>query len=51
MLRDNGMLVGDEERGVRAVLNAAALTYVAAAAQALSTILYYLFILSGRRRR
>ena len=39
--------------GARQVLTAAALTYVAAAAQALSAILYYVFILlgSGNRRR
>jgi hypothetical protein len=51
MLVQGGMVTPEDERGVRAVLNAAALTYVAAAAQALSTILYYLFLLSGSRRR
>lgn len=52
MLKQGGLiLTGDEERGVRQVLSAAALTYVAAAAQALSTILYYVFLLGGSRRR
>lgn len=39
--------------GVNKVLDAAALTYVAAAVQAISTLLYYVFLLSGfsRRRR
>jgi len=37
--------------GISKVLNAAALTYVAAAVQALSTLLYYVFLLSGSRRR
>ncbi len=51
MLGRSGTLGIDEERGVRAVLSAAALTYVAAAAQAISTILYYIFLLGGSRRR
>lgn len=38
-------------KGARSVLSAAALTYVAALAQAVSTMLYYLFLLSGGRRR
>jgi Zn-dependent membrane protease YugP len=50
MLQQSSLIYEGEERGVRAVLSAAALTYVAAAAQALSTILYYLTILGGRRR-
>ena len=37
--------------GVAKVLDAAALTYVAAAVQAISTLLYYVFLLSGSRRR
>ena len=36
--------------GVSRMLDAAALTYVAALAQAVSTMLYYVFLLSGRRR-
>jgi Zn-dependent membrane protease YugP len=51
MLTQGGLVSDVEERGVKAVLNAAALTYVAAVAQSLSTILYYLSILGGRRRR
>ncbi|HIP96241.1 MAG TPA: zinc metallopeptidase [Anaerolineae bacterium] len=37
--------------GVNRVLDAAALTYVAAAVQAISTLLYYVFLLSGSSRR
>ena len=37
--------------GVNQVLDAAALTYVAAAVQAISTLLYYVFLLSGFSRR
>ena len=51
LLRQAGLTSATEERGVQSVLSAAALTYVAAAVQALSTILYYLFLLGGRRRR
>lgn len=49
-LADSGVIYNDEMRGINSVLDAAALTYVAAAAQAVSTILYYLFLLSGRNR-
>jgi len=52
MLTDAGLIYSDDEmKGVRSVLDAAALTYVAAAAQALSTLLYYVFLLGGFRRR
>lgn len=51
MLTDAGLIYTDEMNGVRSVLDAAALTYVAAAAQALSTLLYYVFLLGGFRRR
>ncbi|MHB0859503.1 MAG: zinc metallopeptidase [Anaerolineae bacterium] len=51
MLERSGLLGATERGGVQSVLSAAALTYVAAAVQALSTILYYLFLLSGSRRR
>ena len=51
MLNQAGLLTGQEEKATRQVLSAAALTYVAAAAQSLSTILYYLFLLGGVRRR
>jgi Zn-dependent membrane protease YugP len=42
---------GSEIGGVNQVLDAAALTYVAGLAQALSTLLYYIFLLTGFRRR
>lgn len=53
MLRRSALVGGGEVEAAQSVLNAAALTYVAAAAQALSTLLYYVFIalnLTGRRR-
>ncbi|MFW6135951.1 MAG: zinc metallopeptidase [Chloroflexota bacterium] len=40
-----------EKKQAKRVLSAAALTYVAALAQAISTLLYYVFLLSGGRRR
>ena len=49
-LADSGVIYNNEIQGVNSVLDAAALTYVAAAVQAVSTVLYYLFILMGRRR-
>jgi len=45
----SGILVGNEVRGANAVLDAAALTYVAGAVQAISTLLYYMFLLVARR--
>jgi len=42
---------GRELQGAKAVLDAAALTYVAALAQTLATLLYYVTLLSGGRRR
>ena len=50
-LSDGGVLSQSEMKGVYSVLDAAALTYVAAAAQAVSTLLYYVFLLSGNGRR
>ena len=50
MLYDYQLADGQELKQTRQVLNAAALTYVAALAQALSTILYYVFLLTGLRR-
>ncbi|MCB0111538.1 MAG: zinc metallopeptidase, partial [Caldilineaceae bacterium] len=38
-----------ELQGVNRVLDAAALTYVAAAIQSVMTLAYYAFILMGRR--
>ena len=40
---------GQELKGAKAVLDAAALTYVAALAQTLATLFYYVTLLSGRR--
>jgi Zn-dependent membrane protease YugP len=50
-LGNSGILYQSEMPGVSAVLDAAALTYVAAAVQAISTLLYYLFLLTGRSSR
>lgn len=49
----NGYLVGGAQdlAGTSAVLNAAALTYVAGLAQALAQVLYFALLLSGIRRR
>ena len=41
----------DERRGVNAVLNAAALTYVAALITSIMQLLYYVSLISGGRRR
>lgn len=51
LLVGNGILIGDEIKGVNKVLDAAALTYVAAAVAAVGQFLYYLLLLSGGRRR
>jgi len=51
LLTTHGFIVGEEGRGVARVLDAAALTYVAALVQAVSTLLYYVFLLTGFRRR
>jgi len=53
MLRSSALVGPGEVDAAQSVLTAAALTYVAAAAQTLSTLLYYVFIalnLGGRRR-
>lgn len=50
-LRDSGMISSEEGGGVAQVLDAAALTYVAAAVSAISTLMYYVLLLSGMRRR
>ena len=49
LLQSHGILYADEMTGVNKVLDSAAWTYVAAAIQALMTVLYYAFILFGRR--
>jgi uncharacterized protein len=51
MLAESGIIMGeDEQRGVNAVLNAAALTYVAALFTAVMQLLYYFSLITGRRR-
>ncbi|MHB1120959.1 MAG: zinc metallopeptidase, partial [Bellilinea sp.] len=49
-LATSGVIYNQENEGVARVLDAAALTYVAAAIQAVSTLLYYVMLLSGRSR-
>ena len=49
-LETSGVIHTGEMEGVNRVLDAAAWTYVAAATQAISTVLYYTFLLTGRRR-
>lgn len=49
-LATSGVIYEQERPGINSVLDAAALTYVAAAIQAISTLLYYAFLLLGRRR-
>ncbi|MEW6718614.1 MAG: zinc metallopeptidase [Chloroflexota bacterium] len=54
LLAQTGIILGEEEqRGVNAVLNAAALTYIAALVTALMQLLYYVTLVlgMGRRRR
>jgi Zn-dependent membrane protease YugP len=52
LLEQSGILMSQaEKQGVRRVLNAAAMTYVAALAQSISTLLYYVFLLGGGRGR
>jgi len=52
MLTTSGFLVGrDEQKGARAVLNAAALTYIAGLLMVAMQLLYYVFLAGGRRRR
>jgi hypothetical protein len=51
LLTSNGVIIGNEVQGVNKVLDAAALTYVAAAVSAIGTFLYYLLLLTGGRRR
>ena len=49
-LEGSGIIYSTEMAGVHKVLDSAALTYVAAAAQSISTLLYYALILMGRSR-
>ena len=50
LLVSHGIIAQPELPGINGVLDAAALTYVAAAVQAISTLLYYGFLLLGRRQ-
>ena len=49
VISDNGFLVGEEYTGAKKVLTAAALTYVAALASALATLLRLLILVNRRR--
>jgi uncharacterized protein len=49
MLKGNGLVGVQDQQGANAVLQAAALTYIAAVAQALGTLLYFVWIAMGRR--
>jgi Zn-dependent membrane protease YugP len=52
LLAQTGIIQTDEEmRGVNTVLNAAALTYVAALVTAILQLLYYVSLVGGGRRR
>ena len=51
LLVSTGIVDNNEVKGATAVLDAAALTYVAAALQAISTLLYYFTILQREGRR
>ena len=50
MLADSGMMYGEEIKGAKKVLRAAALTYVASAATAILQLLRILILTGGRRR-
>lgn len=51
MLMRAGLVTAQEAQGVRAMLNAAALTYIAGAAQAVMQLLYFASLILGGRRR
>lgn len=51
LLEENGLVTAQDAGMARKVLSAAALTYVAGFAQALSQILYFAMLLSGMNRR
>jgi hypothetical protein len=50
MIKETGLLIGQEYEGASAVLSAAALTYVAAMLQAVAQLLYFVLIVFGGRR-
>lgn len=51
MLMRNGLVSTEEAKGVNSMLNAAALTYIAGAAQAVMQLLYFATLIMGGRRR
>ena len=52
LLKNSGIITSaEEEQGVNQVLNAAALTYVAALFTAIMQLLYWISLVGGRRRR
>jgi len=51
MLRADGLVGTTDLQGVQSVLSAASLTYVAALAQAVSQLLYFVFLATGMSRR
>ncbi len=51
MLKSNALVSTEEYDGAKSVLSAAALTYVAAVAQALGSLLYFVFVALGMSRR
>ena len=48
LLSESGLIAPDEVSGVKKVLGAAALTYIAATLSSIATLLYYLSIFTGR---
>jgi Zn-dependent membrane protease YugP len=50
LLEANGLVTQEDYSGARKVLDAAAMTYVAGLAQALSQVLYFALLLTGMRR-
>ena len=52
LLTETGLLTDyEEQRGAKAVLDAAVLTYIAGLGAALSQLLYYVFLVAGMGRR
>jgi Zn-dependent membrane protease YugP len=51
ILKADGLVGTADIQGIQSVLSAASLTYVAALAQALSQLLYFVFLATGMRRR
>jgi Zn-dependent membrane protease YugP len=51
MLMSNGLVTTSEINGAGAVLSAAALTYIAALLQAVSSLMYYIFVATGMSKR